>query len=47
MLLKGKPVADKIKSEILEAVNECRTKGKDLPKIAILRVGNRPDDIAY
>lgn len=47
MLLKGKPVADKIKSEILEAVNECRTIGKDLPKIAILRVGNRPDDIAY
>ncbi|MEL7655033.1 MAG: bifunctional 5,10-methylenetetrahydrofolate dehydrogenase/5,10-methenyltetrahydrofolate cyclohydrolase, partial [Bacillota bacterium] len=47
MLLKGKPVADKIKSEILETVNECRNSGKDLPKIAILRVGNRPDDIAY
>ena len=47
MLLKGKPVADKIKSEILEAVNDCRTTGKDLPQIAILRVGNRPDDIAY
>ena len=47
MLLKGKPVADKIKSEILDAVNDCRSSGKDLPKIAILRVGNRPDDIAY
>ncbi len=47
MLLKGKPVADKIKSEILDAVNECRNSGKDLPKLAILRVGKRPDDVAY
>ena len=47
MLLKGKPVADKIKSEILDAVNGCRNSGKDLPKLAILRVGNRADDIAY
>ncbi len=47
MLLKGKPVADRIKSEITDAVNECRIAGKDMPKIAILRVGSRPDDIAY
>lgn len=47
MLLKGKPVADKIKSEILNAVKECRNSGRSLPKLAILRVGNRPDDISY
>lgn len=47
MLLKGKPVADKIKNEILEAVNECKASGQSLPKIAILRVGTRQDDIAY
>lgn len=47
MLLEGKPVADKIKSRILDAVEQCKNTGKDLPKIAILRVGERPDDIAY
>lgn len=47
MLLKGKPVADKIKNEIIDAVNECRDTGRDLPKLAILRVGNRADDVAY
>lgn len=47
MLLKGKPVAEKIKNEILDAVSERRNSGRDLPKLAILRVGSRPDDIAY
>ncbi len=47
MLLKGKPVADKIKKDIIDAVCECKDSGKNLPKIAILRAGNRPDDIAY
>jgi methylenetetrahydrofolate dehydrogenase (NADP+)/methenyltetrahydrofolate cyclohydrolase len=47
MLLKGKPVADKIKNEIISAVNECRDSGRDLPKLAILRVGKRADDVAY
>lgn len=47
MQLKGKPVADKIKEEIIQAVNECKTSGSRLPKLAILRVGERPDDIAY
>lgn len=47
MLLKGRPVADKIKSEIIEAVNECRNSGSNLPKLAIVRVGNRADDVAY
>lgn len=47
MLLKGKPVADQIKAEILEAVNECQASGKNIPRLAILRAGNRPDDVAY
>lgn len=47
MLLKGKPVADNIKNDILDAVDASKKSGLDLPKIAILRVGNRPDDIAY
>ena len=47
MLLAGKPVADDIRKEILQASEECRTSGLDAPKIAILRVGERPDDMAY
>lgn len=47
MLLKGKPVADQIKKEIIDSVEQCRAMGKSLPKLAILRAGNRPDDIAY
>lgn len=47
MLLKGKPVAEKIKENILQAVDDCKQNGKNLPKIAILRVGDRADDIAY
>lgn len=47
MLLKGKPVADKIRGEIEAAVKECELAGGDPPKLAILRVGNRPDDVAY
>lgn len=47
MLLKGKPVADQIKQEIINAVNECKKLGSDRPKLAILRAGERPDDIAY
>lgn len=47
MLLKGKPVADQIKEEIIKAVEECKTSGRSTPKLAILRVGERPDDVAY
>lgn len=47
MLLAGKPVAEQIKKEILEAVNSCKSSGSDQPKLAILRVGDRPDDISY
>jgi len=47
MLLEGKPVAEKIKNEILEAVSHCKSNGSGQPKLAILRVGERPDDISY
>jgi len=47
MLLKGKPVADKLRDEIRLAVAECRRNGTGLPKLGILRVGERADDMAY
>lgn len=47
MLLKGKPVADKIKEKIIQEVDHCKNSGMDVPKLAILRVGNRQDDISY
>lgn len=47
MLLKGKPVADRIKEEIIKTVAECKNSGSCLPKLAILRVGERSDDVAY
>ena len=46
LLLKGKPVADKIKADIIHAVGEYKKAG-DTPKIAILRVGAREEDLAY
>ncbi len=46
MLLKGKPVADKIKADIIHAVAEHKRVG-EAPKVAILRVGAREDDLAY
>lgn len=47
MLLKGKPVADKLKEDIIQAVTDCKMGGEDPPKLSILRVGERPDDLAY
>lgn len=47
MLLKGKPVADQIRDNIQSVVETCRKNGSRLPKLAILRVGERADDIAY
>lgn len=47
MLLKGKPVADQIKEGIKQTVAECREAGISLPKLAILRAGERADDVAY
>jgi methylenetetrahydrofolate dehydrogenase (NADP+)/methenyltetrahydrofolate cyclohydrolase len=47
MLLKGKPVADQLKKEIIAVVDQHKKEGKNPPKMAILRVGERSDDIAY
>lgn len=47
MLLKGKPVADKIKEEIIGVVEERKASGQDAPKISLIRVGDREDDVAY
>ncbi len=47
MLLKGKPVADRIKADIIDAVENCRKTGGTMPRLAILRAGDRADDLAY
>jgi methylenetetrahydrofolate dehydrogenase (NADP+)/methenyltetrahydrofolate cyclohydrolase len=44
--LKGKPVADKIKADMIDRINGFKKDGL-MPKIAIVRVGERPDDLAY
>lgn len=41
--LKGAEVSAKIKEEVLEALAACRT----VPILAIVRVGENPDDISY
>lgn len=45
-LIKGKPVANKIKEDIKAEVKELRAKGV-IPKLSIIRVGADPGDISY
>lgn len=45
-VLKGKPVADIIKEKMREDIKELSEKGKT-PTLGIVRMGNRPDDLAY
>lgn len=45
-ILKGKPVADAMDIETQKLVNEAAKKGQK-SKLAILRVGERSDDLAY
>lgn len=45
-LLLGKNVADNIKENLKLRVADYKTKGIE-PKLAIVRVGNNPDDLAY
>ena len=45
-LLKGKPVADAMKAELIKKVEDLKTKGL-APKLGIIRVGARPDDLFY
>lgn len=45
-IIKGKPVADKITQELIKEVEAL--KNKDIyPKLSIMRVGARPEDLAY
>jgi len=45
-IIKGKPVADKITEELIKEVQDLNAKGIT-PKLVIIRVGERPDDLAY
>lgn len=45
-ILKGKPVADSMQADLSEKAHELRKKGI-IPKLCIIRVGERSDDIAY
>ncbi|MGD9153375.1 MAG: bifunctional 5,10-methylenetetrahydrofolate dehydrogenase/5,10-methenyltetrahydrofolate cyclohydrolase [Gammaproteobacteria bacterium] len=45
-VLKGKPVADAIKAELTEKISLLKEKGA-IPKLGIIRVGARPDDLYY
>lgn len=45
-VLKGKPVADAIKAELTQKVATLKGKGIT-PKLGIIRVGARPDDLFY
>ena len=45
-ILKGKPVTEAITSKIRSDVEELKSKSIT-PKLAIIRMGSRPDDIAY
>lgn len=45
-VLKGKVVADKIKEKMLKDIEELKKVGKN-PTLAIVRLGDNPDDISY
>lgn len=45
-ILKGAPVAAHIRDNIAQKIELCRLRGIN-PKVAIVRVGENPDDIAY
>lgn len=45
-LLKGKPVADAIKEDLVNRVAALKAKGIT-PKLGFIRVGERPDDLYY
>ena len=44
--IKGKPVADQISENLIKEVDELVKEGIN-PKLAIVRVGARGDDLAY
>lgn len=46
IILKGKPVADAIKDNLIVDIEKLKEKGIT-PTLAVVRVGNRTDDISY
>lgn len=46
MILMGKPVVESLKEELRSEVAKLKTKGI-VPTLGIIRVGARPDDVAY
>ncbi|MDR3242586.1 MAG: bifunctional 5,10-methylenetetrahydrofolate dehydrogenase/5,10-methenyltetrahydrofolate cyclohydrolase [Clostridiales Family XIII bacterium] len=46
LLLKGKPVADKLAGKVKSSLENLKENGVT-PALAIIRVGNKPDDLAY
>ncbi|HHU17604.1 MAG: bifunctional 5,10-methylenetetrahydrofolate dehydrogenase/5,10-methenyltetrahydrofolate cyclohydrolase [Anaerovoracaceae bacterium] len=47
MLLTGNKLFYKIKNEIIQNISERKQQGLIIPKLSILRVGERAEDIAY
>lgn len=45
-IIKGKPVADKITENLIKEVEELKNNGIQ-PSLAIVRVGENPDDMSY
>ncbi|KAB3530045.1 bifunctional 5,10-methylenetetrahydrofolate dehydrogenase/5,10-methenyltetrahydrofolate cyclohydrolase [Alkaliphilus serpentinus] len=46
MILKGKPVVEALKEDLRREISSIREEGI-VPTLGIIRVGNRPDDVAY
>jgi methylenetetrahydrofolate dehydrogenase (NADP+)/methenyltetrahydrofolate cyclohydrolase len=46
IVLAGRPVAKKISDDVVMAVNNLKEQGV-MPKLSIIRVGNKPEDISY
>ena len=46
VILKGKPVADAIKDNLVKDIEKLKEKGVT-PTLAVVRVGNRTDDVSY
>ena len=45
-IIKGKPVADNITENLIEEVKNLKNDGIE-PSLAIVRVGENPDDMSY
>ena len=46
-IISGKEVAEHITAGIKAEIEELKTKNKRLPKLVVIRVGEKPDDISY